>query len=338
MEIAQSLSEYIIEQQHHYQDATGELTSVFSSLALAAKIVHREINKAGLGDLTGASTQQNIQGEQQQKLDVFANDRFKSALATRGVVCGLASEEEDEHVSFSGDINNSAKYVVLMDPLDGSSNIDVNVSVGTIFSIYKRISPIGQPVQLEDFLQPGRAQVAAGYIVYGSSTMLVYSSGQGVQGFTYDPSLGSFFHSHKNMTFPQSGNILSINFGLYGSICSNLQTYLLQCIKGENQEQQAMSQRYIGSLVSDFHRNLIKGGLYLYPATHAHPQGKLRLLYECNPIAFLAENAGGLAIAEPNENILDILPTELHQRTPFITGPKNMVLDLKQKLGPVNTN
>lgn len=332
MEITKTLGEFIIEKQAQYPEATGELSAIFASIRLAAKVVHREINKAGLADITGAIGNENIQGEQQQKLDVYANEKFKAALAARGVVCGLASEEEDEYVSFDDALCQKGKYVVLMDPLDGSSNIDVNVSVGTIFSVYRRISPVGEPVTDEDFLQPGHAQVAAGYVIYGSSTMLVYSTGHGVHGFTYDPSLGIFCLSHPDMSFPEDGKIYSVNEGNYVHFLDGVKQYIKYCQVEDKATNRPYTSRYIGSLVSDFHRNLIKGGIFLYPASTQYPDGKLRLLYECNPMAFLAEQANGTAIAGVSERVLDIKPTELHQRVPFFVGSKNMVAKLERFL------
>jgi fructose-1,6-bisphosphatase I len=332
MEITKTLGEFIIEKQTEYPEATGELSAIFAALRLAAKVVHREINKAGLADITGAIGSENVQGEEQQKLDVYANDKFKAALAARGVVCGLASEEEDSFVSFDDGLNSNGKYVVLMDPLDGSSNIDVNVSVGTIFSVYKRLSEPGSPVVEEDFLQPGDVQVAAGYIVYGSSTMLVFSTGNGVHGFTYDPSLGIFCLSHPSMTFPDDGNIYSVNEGNYVHFHDGVKQYIKYCQVEDKKTNRPYTSRYIGSLVSDFHRNLIKGGIFLYPASTQYPTGKLRLLYESNPMAFLAEQAGGLAIAGAGQRVLDIKPTELHQRVPFFVGSPKMVEKLERFL------
>lgn len=325
MEIIKTLGEFIVDQQMEYPDATGELTSLFSSIRLAAKILHREINKAGLADITGAAGAANVQGEQQQKLDVYANERFKVALAQRGVVCGIASEEEEQFVKFEETKNLEGKYVVLIDPLDGSSNIDVNVSVGTIFSIYRRVSPVGSHVTEADFLQPGHKQIAAGYVIYGSSTMLVYSSGNGVNGFTYDPTIGVFCLSHPDLRIPESGTIYSINEGNYVHFPDGVKKYIKYCQEEDKATKRPYTSRYIGSLVSDFHRNLIKGGIYMYPSTSSHPNGKLRLLYECNPMAFLIEQAGGKAIAGPGRRILDIQPTELHQRCPLFVGSPQMV-------------
>ncbi|GLR04788.1 fructose-1,6-bisphosphatase class 1 [Vibrio hyugaensis] len=319
-----TLGEFIVEKQADFPHASGDLSSLLASIRLAAKIVNREINAAGLGDITGAVGTENVQGEDQQKLDLYANDKFKAALEARDQVCGVASEEEDEAVAFNKELNQNAKYVVLMDPLDGSSNIDVNVSVGTIFSIYRRVSPIGTPPTEEDFLQPGHKQVAAGYVIYGSSTMLVYTTGNGVNGFTYDPSIGSFCLSHENMMIPEDGKIYSINEGNYIRFPQGVKKYIKYCQENEPEDGRPYTSRYIGSLVADFHRNLLKGGIYLYPSTQSHPQGKLRLLYECNPMAFLIEQAGGLASDGVNR-IMDLKPTELHQRVPFFVGSKNMV-------------
>ena len=323
-----TLGEFIIEKQSDFPHASGELSSLLASIRLAAKIVNREINKAGLVDITGAAGQENVQGEAQQKLDVYANEKFKSALEARDQVCGVASEEEDEAVIFNKELNRNAKYVVLMDPLDGSTNIDVNVSVGTIFSIYRRVSPIGTPPTAEDFLQPGNKQVAAGYVIYGSSTMLVYTTGNGVNGFTYDPSIGSFCLSHENMMIPADGRIYSINEGNYIRFPTGVKKYIKYCQENVPEDNRPYTSRYIGSLVSDFHRNLLKGGIYLYPSTLSHPNGKLRLLYECNPMAFLMEQAGGIATDGENR-IMDIEPTELHQRVPFFVGSPNMVKTLE---------
>lgn len=323
-----TLGEYIIAKQSEIPNATGELSSLLSSIRLAAKVVNREINKAGLVDIIGTTGVENIQGEVQQKMDLYANDVFKSALEARGEVCGVASEEEDEFISFDSERCVNSKYIVLMDPLDGSSNIDVNVSIGTIFSIYKRVSPLGQPVVLDDFLQPGIRQVAAGYVIYGSSTMLVYTTGHGVHGFTCDPSLGVFYLSHENMKIPEDGNIYSINEGNYLKFPDGVKKYLKYCQEIDSASNRPYTSRYIGSLVSDFHRNLLKGGIYIYPSTASAPEGKLRLLYECNPMAFLIEQAGGKA-SDGFNRIMTIEPTELHQRVPFFCGSNNMVADVE---------
>jgi len=318
-----TLGEFIIEKQHEFPYSTGELSSLLNSIRLAAKIVNHHVNKAGLVDILGAADGTNIHDEQQQKLDVLANELFIKALINREIVCGIASEEEKDYITISGaNGDNTNKYVVLIDPLDGSSNIDVNVSVGTIFSIYRRVSPIGTPVTLEDFLQPGYKQIAAGYVIYGTSTMLVYTTGHGVNGFTLNPAIGVFYLSHPNMKFPEKGKIYSINEGNYVHFPLGIKKFIKYC--QEETDDRPYTSRYIGSLVSDFHRNLIKGGVYLYPPTSKHPKGKLRLLYECNPMAFLAEQAGGKA-SDGKRRILDIQPTELHQRVPFYVGNKDMV-------------
>ena len=324
-----TLGEFIVEKQHDFPHATGELTALISAIKLGAKIIHRDINKAGLVDILGASGAENIQGEEQMKLDLFANEKLKAALKARGIVAGIASEEEDEIVIFEGVEN--GKYVVLMDPLDGSSNIDVNVSVGTIFSIYRRITPPGTPVTEEDFLQPGSQQVAAGYVVYGSSTMLVYTTGCGVHAFTYDPSLGVFCLSAERMTFPEKGYTYSINEGNYIRFPQGVKKYLKFCQEEDKETHRPYTSRYIGSLVADFHRNLLKGGIYLYPSTASHPKGKLRLLYECNSMAFLAEQAGGKA-SDGKNRILDLVPQSLHERSPFFVGNDHMVDDTERFL------
>ena len=319
-----TLGEFIVENQQDFPYATGELSHLLTSIRLAAKVVNREINKAGLVDILGAIGKDNIQGEAQQKLDVIANDTFMRALRSMGQVSGVASEEEEHFVSFDDDIHAEAKYVVLMDPLDGSSNIDVNVSVGTIFSIYRRITPVGTPVTLEDFLQPGDAQVAAGYVVYGSSTMLVYTTGNGVNGFTLDPSIGVFCLSHPNMRIPETGKIYSVNEGNYVHFPEGVKQYIKYCQEYDEASGRPYTSRYIGSLVSDFHRNLIKGGVYLYPKGTMAPKGKLRLLYECNPLAFIVEQAGGTA-TDGKRRIMELQPSELHERVPYFIGSPKMV-------------
>ncbi len=310
-----TLDRFIKMKQDDFHFASGELSQLLRDIALATKIVNRETNRAGLANIGGAFGQTNVQGEEQQKLDVIANIRFTRALTKGGEVCAVVSEEDDEVIDLQ---NSSGKYVVAIDPLDGSSNIDVNISIGTIFSIYRRVTPIGSPIQLEDIMQPGNQQVAAGYVLYGSSTMLVYTTGHGVNGFTYEQSLGEFFLSHPEMCAPEDGNIFSINEGPAKSFGQGLLNYLNACKEKE------YSARYIGSLVADFHRNLLKGGIYIYPETAKNPNGKLRLLYEANALAFIAEQAGASA-TDGNQRILDIQPTSLHQRTPLYIGSKKMV-------------
>ena len=319
----QTLGEFIIENQASFKYTSGELTKLLNSIRLAAKVVNHEVSKAGLVDIIGTAGDTNIQGEDQQKLDVYANEKFIKALTKRNIVCGIASEEEDHYITInSQDDNHQNKYIVLIDPLDGSSNIDVNVSVGTIFSIYRRVTPIGTPVTMADFLQKGNQQVAAGYVVYGTSTMLVYTTGDGVNGFTLNPAIGTFYLSHPNMEFPENGRIYSVNEGNYIHFPQGVKNYIKYC--QEEEEDRPYTSRYIGSLVSDFHRNMIKGGIYLYPKSSLNSDGKLRILYECNPMAFIAEQANGKA-SDGFTRILDIEPSKLHQRVPFICGSKNMV-------------
>lgn len=321
-----TLGEFIIENQNQFEYSTGELSRLLNAIRLASKAVNHEVNKAGLVDIIGSTNQINNSNEDQQKLDVFANQVFKRALINRQIVCGFASEEEDDFVVISSSKHNSQNnYVILIDPLDGSSNIDTNASVGTIFSIYRRVSSNDKPVTKSDFLQKGTNQVAAGYILYGTSTMLVYTTGFGVNGFTLNPALGTFYLSHPNIKYPSFGNIYSINEGNYFHFPEGIKKYIKYC--QEDKDGRPYTSRYIGSLVSDFHRNLIKGGVYLYPSTYKHTNGKLRLLYECNPIAFLSEQAGGAA-SNGKERILEISTQELHQRTPFYCGNKSMVKEI----------
>ncbi|MEX1001436.1 MAG: class 1 fructose-bisphosphatase [Crocinitomicaceae bacterium] len=316
-----TLGEFIIEKQMDFPGSSGEFSRLLSAIRLASKIVSQQVNKAGLlSHIMGSAGEENVQGEEQQKLDVFANDQFIKALTRRKVVCGIASEENDDFIA----INEEGSYIIAMDPLDGSSNIDVNVSIGTIFSIYKRISPEGTPVTKEDFLQKGIHQLAAGYIIYGSSTMLVYTTGNGVNGFTYDPGIGVFLLSHPNMKTPKKGKIYSINEGNFYKSSKGVQEFIKYAQKIDPDTERPYTGRYIGSLVADFHRNLIKGGLYMYPSTTSAPKGKLRLLYECNPLAFVVEQAGGKA-SDGKQRILDIQPTGLHQRAPYYVGSTEMV-------------
>lgn len=320
-----TLGEFIVERQAEYPHAKGALTGILSSIRLVAKIIHRDINRAGLtNDILGNTGNENVQGEVQMKLDAFANDTMRRALMAREEVAGFASEEEETFISFDTERGRNARYVILSDPLDGSSNIDVNVAVGTIFSIYRRISREGSPVTLEDFMQPGNRQVAAGYVVYGSSTMLVYTTGHGVNGFTYDPSLGVFCLSHENIRIPPTGKYYSINEGQYLKFPVGVKKYIKYCQEEDKATNRPYTSRYIGSLVSDFHRNMLKGGIYIYPQATHYPNGKLRLLYEGNPMAFLAEQAGGIA-SDGYRRILDIEPSMLHQRSPLFIGSKEMV-------------
>lgn len=313
--VGSNLDRFINKNQEAFKYATGELSQLIRDLAYAGKVVNREINRAGLAGITGAYGAENVQGEEQQNLDIAANIRFTRALKKGGEVAAIISEEDEDII----DLNNPrSKYVIAIDPLDGSSNIDVNVSIGTIFSIYRRVSPLGSPIQKEDVLQPGRDQVAAGYILYGSSTMFVYTTGKGVNGFTFEPSLGEYILSHQNMKMPKKGKVYSINEGSYNSFDDKVKRYVEHC------KEKGYSARYIGSLVADFHRNLLKGGIYIYPSTEKAPKGKLRLMYECNALAMIAEQAGGLA-TDGKQRIMDIQPESLHQRVPFYVGSKNMV-------------
>ena len=321
-----------MKKQADFPGASGELSRLLNDIAVAAKIVTRDVRRAGLVDnILGAQGEINIQGEQQQKLDVVADNQFIKMFELGGEVCGIGSEENDNYMAFQSEMSKNGKYVVLFDPLDGSSNIDVNVSIGTIFSIYHRISPIGTEATLEDMLQPGDKQVAGGYVLYGSSTMLVYTTGNGVNGFTLDPSIGEFCLSHPNMKTPETGRIYSMNEGNIAVCHPGYRKYTEYCQEEDATTGRPYSGRYIGSLVADFHRNLIKGGIYFYPTTPAAPKGRLRLLYECNPLAFVIEQAGGLA-TDGAQRIMSIKPTELHQRVGFIVGSKQMVEKLQECL------
>jgi fructose-1,6-bisphosphatase I len=321
-----TLNEFILDKQAEFPYATGELSRLLHDIGIAAKIINREVNKAGLVNILGAVGSQNIQGEEQQKLDVFADNQFINAFRAGGEVCAIASEENDDILIF--DDRKDAKYIVCFDPLDGSSNIDVNVSIGTIFSIYKRLS-LSKDVSENDFLQKGTEQVAAGYVIYGSSTMLVYTTGHGVNGFTLDPSIGEFCLSHPQIKIPENGKIYSINEGSYNLFPSAIKEYLKWVKQEDKETNRPYSARYIGSMVADLHRNLIKGGIFMYPSTTKAPEGKLRLLYECNPLAFIVEQAGGKATTGTHR-ILEISPKELHQRVPIIIGSKNMVEQVEE--------
>jgi len=321
-----TLDEFIIEQQNKIEDATGELSGLLRDIGLAAKIVNRDLRKAGLVDnILGDAEKTNVQGEEVKKLDEFANNILKKTLKNSGECAGIASEEEDTIVVFEN--RKKAKYVVLFDPLDGSSNIDVNATVGTIFSVFKRVSPLGKNCTIDDFLQTGDKQVAAGYVIYGSSTMLVYTTGNGVNGFTLEPSIGEFCLSHPNMKTKPMASTYSVNQANYNSFSKEIKDYIDFCMSSENHKK-IYSLRYIGSMVADFHRNLIKGGIYLYPATQKDKNGKLRLMYECNPLSFVQEQAGGSG-TNGIKRIMEIVPTELHQRTPVFVGSKDMVAQIK---------
>lgn len=318
-----TLDEFIVERQSDFPSATGELSGLLRDIGVASKIINREVNKAGLVDILGANESSNNSGDDVQKLDVYANDQFLSYLKNSGECCGIASEENEDFVAFDDDFNRDGKYIIAIDPLDGSSNISVNVSIGTIFSIYRRKSLKGAPT-LDDFLQKGTEQVAAGYVIYGSSTMLVYTTGKGVNGFTLDPSIGEFCLSHKDIRMPKEGSLFSVNMGNFYKFDECVREYIRYCLVTDPATNRPYGSRYIGSMVADIHRNMIKGGIFMYPLLDSHPHGKLRLLYECNPMAFLIEQAGGRA-TDGHRRILDIMPTELHQRTPIYIGSKNMV-------------
>jgi fructose-1,6-bisphosphatase I len=327
-----TLDEFTIQQFRNIPHATGELSSLLRDMGLAAKRVNVEVNKAGLVDILGDAGTINVQGEEVKKLDVFANDQFTGVLQ-HGISCaGVASEEIDDYVPFDDAESRNSKYVCLYDPLDGSGNIDVNVSIGTIFSVYPRVTPRGEVVTREDFLQPGIRQVAAGYIIYGSSTMMVYATRRGVNGFTLDQSIGEFTLSHPGIKCPEDGRIYSVNHGNFFQYHESVRNYITICQKKDRTNGGPYTQRYIGSMVADVHRNLIKGGIFMYPGTIDKPRGKLRLLYESNPLAFIVEVAGGKA-TDGKKRILDVQPTELHQRTPLFIGSKKMMEELEKELG-----
>ena len=319
-----TLDEFTIDETRKFPQATGELSSLVRDIALAGKIINTQVRTAGLSDILGKHGATNIQGEEQMKLDVLADDTLIHVLKNSTDCAGIASEENDDQVCFEDTFSMNSKYVVLFDPLDGSSNIDVNASIGTIFSIYRRVSPLGNPCTIADFLQPGNKLMAAGYIIYGSSTMMVYATKLSVNGFTLEPSIGEFCLSHPNIKCPADGKIYSINQGNSLKLSKGMRAYLDYCMEVNKEEKRPYSHRYIGSMVGDLHRTLIKGGIFMYPADNSSPNGKLRLQYECNPMAFIMEAAGGFA-SNGTEDILDITPSELHQRVPIFIGSKNMV-------------
>jgi fructose-1,6-bisphosphatase I len=319
-----TLSEFIMERQADFPYASGDLSRLLADIGVAAKIINHQVNKAGLQDILGAEGTSNVQGEEQMKLDVISDKALFNAVRWGGQVCGAASEENERYHSFDNEISRKSKYVILFDPLDGSSNIDVNVSIGTIFSIFRRKSSVGDLANVNDFLQKGSEQVAAGYVIYGSSTMLVYTTGHGVNGFTLEPSIGEFCLSHENMKIPEDGSIYSINEGNIRTCSEAIQEYVAWCQASDKKTKRPYTARYIGSLVADVHRNLIKGGIYMYPGTTKNPEGKLRMQYECNPLAFIVEQAGGKA-SDGAQRIMDIQPRELHMRSPLFIGSKHMV-------------
>ncbi len=328
-----TLDEFTIQQLRQFPTATGELSSLLRDIGLAAKRINVEVNKAGLVDILGDAGSVNVQGEDVKKLDIYANNQFMGVLK-HGISCaGVGSEELDDVVVFDDEVSNNSKYVVLFDPLDGSSNIDVNISIGTIFGVYRRVSELGKPCTEEDFLQPGVRQVAAGYVVYGSSTMLVYATRRGVNGFTLDPAIGEFCLSHPDIKCPPSGKLYSVNHGNFFQYEEGLRNYINACQRKDKTNGGPYTQRYVGSMVADVHRNLIKGGIFMYPGTIDKPGGKLRLMYECNPFSFMVEVAGGKA-TDGKQRILDIQPTELHQRTPLFIGSKHMMEELETYYKP----
>ncbi len=319
-----TLGQFIIERQADFPYAKGELSRLLRDIGIAAKLVNREVNKAGLVDILGDMGETNVQGEDQKKLDVYANEQFINALRSGGECLAVASEENEDLIEIEGPVSQNAKYLVCIDPLDGSSNIDVNVSIGTIFSIYRRKNESTGTATIEDFMIKGSEQVAAGYIIYGSSTMLVYTTGKGVNGFTLDPSIGEFCLSHPDMKIPEEGMLYSINEGNYMHFPDGVKKYIKYCQEEDKSTNRPYSSRYIGSLVADFHRNMIKGGIYIYPSTGKSPNGKLRLLYEANPLAFIVEQAGGKA-SNGFDRILDVQPESLHQRVQLFIGSNKMV-------------
>ncbi len=326
-----TLDEFTIQDLRNFPQATGELSGLLRAIGLASKRINVEVNRAGLADILGAMDKENVQGETVQKLDEFANNALIDMLNHTIYCAGVGSEENEDIVIFDDQISNNSKYVLLMDPLDGSGNIDVNVSIGTIFSIYKRLSPLGVPAEKRDFLQAGKMIVAAGYVIYGSSTMLVYGTRRGVNGFTLDPSLGEFCLSHPDIKCPPTGKFYSANYGNFSEYREAVQKYLKVCETKTAEEGGPYTERYIGSMVADVHRNLIKGGIFMYPGTKIKPKGKLRLMYECNPMAFIVVLAGGKA-TDGNIDILDILPEELHQRSPMFIGSSDMMAEFETHL------
>lgn len=331
-----TLERYIVDQERRHPEATGELSRLLSDLSIAAKIIARETTKAGLIEILGFSGSINVHGESQKVLDLYAHDMLFKAMDHGGHLCVMASEEQEDIIHIPKQ-HRIGKYVLLFDPLDGSSNIDANVSIGTIFSIYTRISPDDGPGTLEDCLQPGYKQVAAGYVIYGSSTMLVYTTGSGVHGFTLDPSVGEFLLSHPNIKTPKKGRIYSINEGNYKYWHPGIKRYIKWLQEEDQKTSRPYSSRYIGSMVADIHRNLLYGGIFLYPGDSRNPRGKLRLMYECNPMAMIIEAAGGRA-SDGYKRILDIQPTSLHERAPIIIGSEEDVLMVEKFITEADLN
>ena len=327
MKDVKTLNQFIVERQEEFSYASGELSRLLSDIAVAAKIINREIRQAGLVDILGRAGSENVHGEDVQKLDEFADQQLVSALSSGGECCVMASEEHSDIIPVNTNVAAEAKYVVNFDPLDGSTNIDANAPIGTIFGIYRRVTTPQEGCSSKDVLQHGRKQVAAGYVVYGSSTLLVYSTGNGVNGFTLDPSIGEFCLSHPNITLPDHAGTYSINEGNYTAFSPALQQYLTHCKDGNNHSGKPYKARYIGSMVADIHRTLVKGGIFLYPGTQKDPNGKLRLMYEANPMAFLIEQAGGKA-TDGEQALMDKAPQDLHDRTPVFLGSKGNVEEM----------
>lgn len=319
-----TLDEFTIQQTRAFPKATGELSALLRDISLACKLINKQVNKAGLVDIIGKFGATNVQGEEQMKLDIYSDEMLINVLRNSNDCAGIASEENDDFIAFDDDYSINSKYVVLFDPLDGSSNIDVNASIGTIFSIYRRVSPLGAPCTKEDFLQPGNKLMAAGYVIYGSSTMMVYATRLGVNGFTLEPSIGEFCLSHPNMVCTEDGKIYSLNQGNCKHYDIGMTNFLDHCMEINKEDGRPYSLRYIGSMVADLHRTLIKGGIFIYPGDKKNPNGKLRLQYECNPMSFIVEAAGGMS-TDGQQRVLDIQPAELHQRVPIYIGSKNMV-------------
>jgi len=315
-----TLSQFIADEEDKHPEATGDLSKIFRDLKFAAKVVNQSVRKAGLADILGEHGTVNVQGEDVKKLDVIANEEFVYSLSTSGDCCAIISEEDQEVIQ----VNPDGKYIVAMDPLDGSSNIDVNVSIGTIFSIFRRSGEAGKEVSLEECLQKGDDQIAGGYVIYGSSTMIVYTTGQGVNGFTLDEGIGDFCLSHPDMRIPSKGKFFSLNEGNLSQFPSGITAFTEYCKEVDSASNRPYSARYIGSMVADIHRNLLKGGVFIYAGTPKEPEGKLRLMYECNPISFIVEQAGGKS-SNGSERIMEIIPNDIHQRMPIIVGSSEMV-------------
>jgi fructose-1,6-bisphosphatase I len=327
-----TLDEFTIYQTRQFSNATGELATVLRDIVLACKMINKKVNKAGLTDILGEQGTSNVQGEVQQKLDVYANDVLINILKNSSDCAGIASEENDDIVVFDDEMSRNSKYVVMFDPLDGSSNIDVNASIGTIFCIQRRVSPIGTVATKEDFLQTGKNIIAAGYVIYGSSTMLVYATKLGVNGFTLDTSIGEFCLSHRDMKLPEKGKIYAINQGNSNKYSQQVRNFLDYCMAVNAEEGTPFTHRYIGTMVADIHRTLIKGGMFMYPLDVLSNKPKLRLLYECNPMSYIIEMAGGKSSTGDDDSVLNVQPIDLHQRVPIFVGNDNLVDKVKEYL------